>query len=354
MIQRWFCLLQQVKVRNATNLMLALICAVFCSCDSSNVPVPKRPVSMLDLIELNQRNAEKEALMIDSVSRSWGWQMQGGFLHQASGIQLIQGPLLDDPRTIEKGDTLSWVGRVMLMDSTLLFDWTVDEPLSLVVDASNWPVGFHEMAKQMVATNALSALVPSHLAWGLSGWPPLVPQDAVLWMEIEFFELHPVAAVAAVASLAGNWNDIIDAFESGLWPSDGSWIQHPELVPSPCISWNDSTAIDETGFVNGAQVEISMRTFRSSVFLGNELDLGWNQWSFRVGDDQQVLPILEGMMRQSPSRTRWECHCPVSYAFGNEGVPSVGLAPNDVVGFQWEWSVVSDSVKDASSALIAQ
>jgi hypothetical protein len=57
-----------------------------------------------------------------------------------------------------------------------------------------------------------------------------------------------------------------------------------------------------------------------------------------MGDDQQVLPLFEALISQNPKYSKWECHCPVDMVFGTEGIPSAGLLPGHVVGFQWELS----------------
>ena len=80
-----------------------------------------------------------------------------------------------------------------------------------------------------------------------------------------------------------------------------------------------------------------MRTFRPGFDGQSSEDFGWNRWSFEAGDNDQVLPVIEQLMRQHPKRDRWECHCRVSDAFGPDGLPQLGLLPEEVVGFQWEW-----------------
>jgi hypothetical protein len=319
-------------------IWLVFICAGFFACDTPHQPDTTRPVSANDLIQLNQRKTELEAMLIDSVAQGWPGQLR--FTRNSSGIRLLRGTESSTERFITKGDTISWVGRAMLLDSTVLFDWGVDQPFSMIFEASNWPIGFHEVAAELTKTNSLMALIPSHLGWGLSGWPPLIPQDAVLWLDVDFFEWNPLVKEKQIGAHVDSWSEFLDAFESGDWPRDNGWIEYRELLPGPCIFWSDSNSKSDPGFINGEEIEITMRTFKSTIDQDSIVDFGWNKWSFQVGDDEQLLPILETMMRQYPQRKRWECHCPVDDAFGPMGVPSVGLDPDDVVGFQWEWSIV--------------
>lgn len=328
-------------------MVLAFICASFFACDTSHQPGTTLPVSSNDLIELNQRKTKLEAVLIDSVSQAWNGKPS--FVRNSSGIRLLRGVEPATERFFEKGDTISWVGRAMLLDSTVLFDWGVDQPFSMIFEASNWPIGFHEVASGLAKTNSLSALIPSHLGWGLSGWPPLVPQDAVLWLDVDFFKWNPLVKPKPVGVPGDSWDEFLGTIESGHWPQNNGWIHHKELMPGPCIFWSDSTATAERAFINGENIKITMRTFKSAIDKAGIVDFGWNEWSFQVGDDQQLLPVLEEMMRQYPQRTRWECHCPVVDAFGSMGVPSIGLASDDVVGFQWEWSIV-DAPSDVEAA----
>jgi len=318
---------------------------VFCACDSPDQPVITQPVSANDLIELNQRKAQSEANLIDSVVRELGWADEPQLVRSSAGIRMLRGAELSAERLIEKGDTISWVGRAMLLDSTVLFDWGVDQPFSMIFESSNWPIGFHELSAELAQTNSVSALIPSNLGWGLSGWPPLIPQDAVLWLDVTFADCKPQAKEGRRALSGTGWSAFIAAFESGEVWHDQKWIRQRDFVTGPCLSWYDSTSKSNGSFTNGEHIQITMRTFKSTIDQASVVDLGWNEWSFQVGEDQQVLPVLEAMMRRYPKRNRWECHCPVDYAFGAKGVPSVGLGPKDVVGFQWEWGPI-DVEKD--------
>ena len=116
---------------------------VFCACDSPDQPVITQPVSANDLIELNQRKAQSEANLIDSVVQEFGWADEPKFVRSSAGIRMLRGAELSAERLIEKGDTISWVGRAMLLDSTVLLDWGVDQPFSMIFESSNWPIGFH-------------------------------------------------------------------------------------------------------------------------------------------------------------------------------------------------------------------
>ena len=310
------------------------------SCDSTVPKNTSRAVSTLDLLAFNEQNAKMQAMLLDSIATDRAWPAEEGYSKNGSGVHVLRREPTDKLRLIEAGDTLYWTGRAMLLDSTVLFDWTIAKPFSLIVEASNWPDGFHEVGLEMNLADSLGALIPPHMGWGLSGLPPLVPQEAALWFELAFHDLRPAlnSHPSSKQKSGLNWNAWIDAFEAGDVKVDSDWLKSPYLVGGPCISWFDSSQSPSNAvFRVGTRVEIAMRTFRPDFEGQSSEDFGWNRWSFVAGDDDQVLPVIEQLMRQHPKRNRWECHCPVHYAFGPKGLPQLGLLPEDVVGFQWEW-----------------
>tara|TARA_B100000768_G_scaffold181892_1_gene207205 strand:- start:5244 stop:6275 length:1032 start_codon:yes stop_codon:yes gene_type:complete len=316
---------------------LSFFLVLFLGCDSVEEPASMRQVSPNQLIELNHLNVLKQRALIDSVVFFRGWIESPGFKENASGIRLLSAEAFEQAKPIKQGDTLSWLGKAMLLDSTVLFDWNEAEPFSIIVDASNWPLGFHELAKEMRYCNALSAIVPSHLGWGLTGLSGAVPPDAVIWMELDFFSLRPKKSEIDFKYAPDSWDAFIDAFESESFRADSAWLKRPKLLASPCVAWGDEDS-KRAAFVTGTPVSISVRTFQSGQNPKSHVDLGWNQWEFRMGDDQQVLPLFEALISQNPKYSKWECHCPVDMVFGTEGIPSAGLLPGHVVGFQWELS----------------
>jgi hypothetical protein len=319
---------------------LALVVVVvfgILSCGQENQIGSARTVSSMELLELNERKVRSQSALIDSIALAWAWTDATDFSHRPSGMRLRPLRSRAERLQMNDGDTIFWKGKAMLLDSTVVFDWPDSAPFSLIVNASNWPLGFHELATAMGEHEALEALLPSHLGWGLSGWLPMVPQDAVLWMQLEMVELRGQQTEAMKVDTLDKWNRLIDAFELGSWGADKDWITAPKLIASPCIAWCDeSTELSGLGWSTGDAVSISVRTFESGIGCDGSRDFGWNQWEFRMGDDQQVLPVLEMLMDQNRTQTRWECHCPVEYVFGSQGVPNANLLAGDIVGFQWE------------------
>lgn len=329
-----------LKLRCGDVLCVLFLGLCLNACDSTTPKKTSPTVSTLDLLAFNEQNARMQAMLLDSIARAWAWPAQGSYSKTGSGVHVLRRRLIDERRRIQAGDTLYWTGSAFLLDSTVLFDWTIAKPFSLIVEASNWPEGFHEVGLEMNAADSLSALIPPHMGWGLSGLPPLVPQEAAMWFELAFHDWRPalISHPAPKQKSGPGWNAWIDAFEAGHVKLDSDWLKSPYLVGGACISWFDSSQRSSAAaFHEGTRVEIAMRTFRPDFDGRPAEDFGWNRWSFEAGDDDQVLPVIEQLMRQHPKRNRWECHCPVNYAFGPDGLPQLGLLPEDVVGFQWEW-----------------
>lgn len=309
--------------------------------DSSRAKKLQRPVVVTpsELILFNQEKLRVEQELIDSISASWGWTNHENFIRSQSGMvaQLNMNRLSGPPIS---GDTIEWTGVLMLLDSTVIFEWDATAPFRFLLDQSAWPTGFNELAHVMGRGDRARCLLPSHLGWGLTGWPPLIPQDAVLLLDVEM-DFMPRSSLLEEPEAANRiWDQILNQLEAGEFAPNEEWIAHPRMAGSPCIAWYDaSRELTESGFLNGNEVEVTMVTLKavsvdSSVVLGNQ------KWSFTVGDEWQLISVLEQLALQNPKHARWECWCPVSLAFGPVGLPAMELQATDVVGFQWEWSNV--------------
>lgn len=301
--------------------------------------VPQKPVSEAELIAFNRKKLAEEIALLDSIAGSWTvsappWRLPSGTRIWSEGNEWLR------QHALNPGDTVRWVGEMSLLDSTVVMVWTEQEPFEFFWERSDWPRGFHDVAGFIGDEGAAMALIPSHEGWGLTGWPPVIPQDAVLVLKVnQWVSRHgtrsaDVQTEPEEVQMLGEWNRLLDAFERGEWLGDTLWIASPQLAAAPCLAWFESDSMFDT---MPNEIEARLRTWHRSQG-GLVRDLGWSQWNYSPGDDGQWIPVIDDLLKLYPAAKRWECWCPAFRAFGPSGVPEAGIQPSDVVGFQWSLS----------------
>lgn len=351
------------RVRNYLAVSFAIACLFLCSCDTrvSNQKSNAIPlVSAEDLIQFNLQKLKAQGELLDSLAMQWGWSDSPGFQSLSSGLLLsprgwkAMDLLMPNPLVAFSDDSVYWDIEVRLVDSTLVLDRDVNNPLIFHRVRSGWPAGFQQLTEHALPGDSVECLMPAHMAWGLTGSPPLVPQDAAL-----LIRLRVLGDAGNRTSLAdeSNWMRVISDFEGGRFIPDSSWCNQPVLLGSPCLAWGDVKGQGVTeGPVSGTTVSLRMRTqvLRSDDEIE---DLGWRAWQFEWGNEGQCLPVLEELMTADLRLNRWECWCPAEKAFGSRGFPEAGIQVGDVVGFQWELEQIltqEASILESGNSLVSQ
>lgn len=351
------------RMRNYLAASFAIACLLLWSCDapisngkSSSVPL----VSVEDLIQFNLQKLEAQGELLDSLALQWGWVDSPGFQSLGSGLLIAMrghkaaAPVLSNPPIVFSNDSVYWRIEVRLVDSTLVLERGVENPLVFHRVRSGWPAGFQELSEYALRGDSLECLMPAHMAWGLTGSPPQVPQDAALLVR-----LRVLGGIDERVSRAdkSNWMHVISDFESGRFLPDSNWCSLPILLGSPCLAWGDAEGQGVMeGPVSGTTVSLRMRTqvLRSDDEIE---DLGWRAWQFEWGNDGQCLPVIEELMSADLRLNRWECWCPAEKAFGSQGFPEAGIEIGDVVGFQWELKQIlkkEEVISESDNALVSQ
>ena len=298
-------------------------------------------VTREDLLAFNQEKAEQERMFIDSLVAYMHSAAMPHYVETVTGLRVWSSePLQPLEMRLQPGDTVEWVGELMLTDSTVLSTWTKEESLRFAWNRSDWPAGFHELATILTNQQRAVCIVPSYLSWGLTGYPPLVPQEAVLLLNIEQRMLNSSEAAAIkTRETRAIWNVLLDGMERGEWPGEADWIESPQLAASSCMAWYEGSE----GFAFESKpdrVSIELRTFRLSNKDGLLDDLGASSWDFDVQDDGQLFPVLADLQRLYPLKRKWACWCPADAVLDETGRETLGVSTSDVLGFQWEFQAV--------------
>lgn len=318
-------------------VIYAYACLALLGCDSENSRQSKklvRVVTSKELIQFNQQKLIAQEALLDSLSEQWGWKDESSFMKLGSGLRvLLKESVGLEHAEFSKDDSARWIAEMRLVDSTEVMTWGHDEPLVFHKNRSGWPLGFQDLANQLSPGDSVECLMPSHMAWGLTGLPPAIPQDAALWLRIRVL---PVLHAISDSSNVSNWLQVISDFEQGLLIADPEWCEIPKLLGSSCLAWGD-LATQESPFEieAGTPVSIRMRT-QTRGAKPDSKDLGWRTWQYEWGDEGQCLPLIDELMKSDLRFKRWECWCPSERVFGAKGFPEAGILPGEVVGFQWE------------------
>ena len=148
------------------------------SCWSNPTPETHHIPETLDsvLLDYSERIFQAEIAILDSLSKSWGWQpdtLAGGVLVHT---------IFDSSNEINSlSDEIMLSIRVKLANGNLCFE---NDSLKLIVGHYDGPKVFDEIASVISEGDSVNALVPSNMGFGIRGLPGLVPPGAMLLVEV--------------------------------------------------------------------------------------------------------------------------------------------------------------------------
>jgi hypothetical protein len=134
--------------------------------------------SKQDLLEFHRQRALALDSLIDRETAEWGSVVRSGTGIRSERLDSIPG----SPAVAEltEGTVLELHHRFELLDGTVITDWQTDGPLAFEPGSTDLPSGFHELIGEAHIGDSLRALIPPVRAWGMSGLPPDIPQEAVI------------------------------------------------------------------------------------------------------------------------------------------------------------------------------
>lgn len=134
-------------------------------------PQPARVAQQqVDLEAFNRARVEFQAAFLDSLTLGKEWEQAPG------GMRVKWLERVNQPRELKRGEWVHWNARVALADDTVCFH----RPLAFKWESTDVPTGFHELARLTGEGDSVEVWLPSHMAWGLTGYGELVPPDVVI------------------------------------------------------------------------------------------------------------------------------------------------------------------------------
>jgi len=155
------------------------------SCDESNHGAQKRMPTQDELIEANKRKVNKEADLINKFIAQSGWEMKEtetgiryDIYHQKEGVEA------------KSGDVVSVVYSLHMLDGSRVTDTDVSGPVVFKVGQGDVVSGLHEAVTLLSAGDSARIILPSYLAYGLTGDQNNIPSNAALFYDLSLVSIY--------------------------------------------------------------------------------------------------------------------------------------------------------------------
>jgi len=164
------------------NIIVALLSvALLASSCKENRPQGK-PLTPEELIDRNKDRLGREDLFIDSWLENKDWKIKT----TSTGLRyFIYSDSIGDPMQTEDIAVVTY--SVFLLDSSLVTTVRADLPKAFRIDRDDVISGLHEAAKLLSPGDSAILIVPSYLAYGLTGTTD-IPSNMPLLYDIQVLD----------------------------------------------------------------------------------------------------------------------------------------------------------------------
>ena len=273
------------------------------------------------MVEFNEARFQEECATIDSAIAKTEWPadtLPGGVLLQHD----TAAPAIEEGLKgwqASPGDRVQWAWEAYTLGGSLLTSGA-DE---FEVERGSVPRAFHEAAKSLGHDVEADVWSPSVSAFGVRGVPGEIPpftpvrlhvrqtrsvQDTAWWGGVQRGVLNEAFWLKnAVQSMEGQGRPV--KVTEGVWAQVHSEHSQPQEV--------------------GQTVLLRIRTATLDASMERETQMEW-----QVGTQDQLVPALELALSSKSSAQTLTVWCTSSMAFGRNGSPEVGIAPNTPLRFE--------------------
>lgn len=161
-----------------------------CSGQEKDRQLPKQSKSGQQEARMQARKdfIQREQKSIENYIADRGFEMQ----RSGTGLfyEVQAGTLAADTAQISSGQRVIFNYDVYLLNGTLIYSSQEKGPASLVVDKQEEIIGLHEALKKMRFGETGRFIIPSHLAYGVSGDQNRVPPLTALEYNIEVLKVE--------------------------------------------------------------------------------------------------------------------------------------------------------------------
>ena len=134
------------------------------------------------ILDYNAARLQAELEIIDSLSIAWGWsaeKISGGIV-----FEKVDSESQNDMTSVVEGDTVLWNMSASLINGVECF---TQDSLQFVIGHSNQPIGFEEIASNILRGDSIRAILPSLMGYGIKGIKGEVPPGALLVLKVRQF-----------------------------------------------------------------------------------------------------------------------------------------------------------------------
>lgn len=166
------------------SLVLALIGCNGCRENRHTQPISEAELRK-ELIEKNKSEHQEERKAIDAYIQQKGWSMT----ETGTGLRymITQKGTGAQPKA---GDQAVVAYTVKLMDGTVCYSATPANPGTFLIGQDNVETGLHEAVLLMHVGDQATLILPSHLAFGLTGDSERIPQKATLMYDLQLLAVQ--------------------------------------------------------------------------------------------------------------------------------------------------------------------
>jgi FKBP-type peptidyl-prolyl cis-trans isomerases 1 len=161
--------------------ILLLLSLSQCSGQGENQATERRQPNQEERMDARRSFVEKEMSSIELylADRNLDMQRSGtGLFYQVDRHER-------DTLRIESGDRVFYHYQIYLLNGTLLYASAEGQPAALQVDREDAIIGLHEALKYLSLGDSGRFVIPSHLAYGISGDQKKVPPLTALHYDLQ-------------------------------------------------------------------------------------------------------------------------------------------------------------------------
>lgn len=137
-----------------------------------------------ELIEANKRKVGREAKLINDFIDQSGWEMNS----TKTGIRYDIYHEAEGPEANE-GDVVAVTYSLHMLDGTRVSDTELSGPVTFKVGQGDVVSGLHEAVTLLSVGDSARIILPSYLAYGLTGDQNKIPSNAALLYDLSLVSL---------------------------------------------------------------------------------------------------------------------------------------------------------------------
>ena len=170
------------------SVIVGIAAALLLSCGNSprhyNNPEPVLKDTLSEpLIHTNKRMSESEKRDIDNFVRRKGWPMT----ETGTGLRYSVYQKGDGPQ-VQSGDLVTVEFEITLLNGTVCYSSEETGAEEFIVDHDHVESGLHEAIKYLHVGDKAKIIIPSHLAFGLTGDSEKIPPMSPIVYDLEVLE----------------------------------------------------------------------------------------------------------------------------------------------------------------------